>query len=66
MTAQCTEKETLKRLESKIDQVLTILNGNGRVGLKTQVTLHKTYFKVMGAILLGLIVKVGWAWITKL
>ena len=65
MTSPCTEKETLQRLEMKIDQLLEIINGNGKVGFKTQLTLHKTYWKIVsyvGApILIGLAIRAVWA-----
>ena len=65
MTEPCTEKDTLIRLEMKIDQLLEIINGNGKVGFKTQITLHKTYWKIIsyvGApILIGLTIRAVWA-----
>jgi len=57
MTQPCTEKETITTLKthqetilSDVKTILDILQGNGRAGLKTQVAIHKTYFKIIAAI----------------
>jgi len=67
MTTPCTEKETLDRIELGVKSILETLNGNGKIGLKTQVELHKTYFTIAGAIggplLVGLIVTAVTFWL---
>ena len=57
----CTEKDTLERIEATINKVYECLNGNGKVGLKTQVALHKNYFRiiaVLGTLVIG--GKIAW------
>ena len=69
MTAPCTEKDTLARIEKKIDSISETLNGNGKTGLKTQISLHRAYFKIVAAlgapILIGLTVRAIWAYFVK-
>ena len=74
MTNPCSEKETLvllkdgaARREEKLDKIIDILEGNGKPGLKTQVAIHRTYFKLIAAIggpvLIFLTARTVWSWI---
>lgn len=74
MTEPCTEKDAIAVLKSHqedirtdIKTILDILQGNGQNGLKTQVAIHRTYFKLIGLVLaplvVGLTVRAVWAWI---
>jgi hypothetical protein len=74
MTTPCSEKETLAVLKTHQEEirenvriVLDILQGNGKPGLKTQVEIHKRYFRLVaglgGPVLVFLIARQVWAWI---
>jgi len=74
MTQPCTEKETIAVLKThqedirkNVEKILMILQGNGDGGLKTQVTVHKTYFKLIayigGPVLTFILAREIWSWI---
>ena len=74
MTEPCTEKETITILKTHqedirtdVKDILKILRGNGEGDLKTQVTVHKTYFKLIayigGPVLTFILAREIWSWI---
>jgi hypothetical protein len=76
MTTPCSEKETLAVLKThqqdilkNVKTILDILQGNGKPGLKTQVEIHKRYFRIVaglgGPVLVFLIARQVWTWIGK-
>ena len=74
MTQPCTEKETIAVLKAyqadmrqDVKEIKTALVGED--GLTNKVSTHRTYFKIIayfgGPMLVGLLLKAVWAWVSK-
>jgi hypothetical protein len=50
MTQPCTKEDAIEEIRDDVKTVLKILHGNGEGGLKTQVAIHKTFFKLIAGV----------------